>query len=142
MSSENCSEKTSKRCRAKSGLPEHPEKGSVVYHDTVVKGLMLFVYTNSKTFHIYKFVGGKPIKPKLGNFPDMTVEQARKSAIQMLGTTATGAPVVSRRVSNPSGLDLGELIEHYIDEYAKHHCMTWGFGTFQSQRTKNFRRCR
>ena len=54
----------------------------------------------------------------------MTVEQARKAAIQMLGTIATGAPVVSRRVSKAAGLDLGELIEHYIDEYAQHHCTT------------------
>lgn len=76
-----------------------PEKGSVVYHDTVVKGLVLIVYTNSKTFHIYKFVGGKPIKPRLGNFPDMTVGQARKEAQQMLGTIASGAPVVSKCVS-------------------------------------------
>lgn len=113
----------------------HPEKGSAVYHDTVVKGLVLFVYTNSKTFHIYKFVGGKPIKPKLGNFPDMTVEQARKAAIQMLGTIATGAPVVSRRVSKAAGLYLGELIQHYIDKYAQHHCTTW------VEMRKNLHRC-
>ncbi len=112
-----------------------PEKGSIVYHDTVVKGLVLFVYTNSKTFHIYKFVDGKPIKPKLGNFPDMTVEQARKEALQMLGTIAKGDPVVSKRVSKPKGLDLGELVDHYINEYAQHHCTTW------EEMRKNLRRC-
>jgi len=112
-----------------------PSKGSVVYHDTVVKGLVLIVYTNSKTFHIYKFVGGKPIKPKLGSFPDMTVEQARKEAQQMLGTIASGAPVVSKRVSKAAGLDLGELVEHYIDDYAQHHCTTW------EEMRKNLQRC-
>lgn len=115
-------------------LPQ-PAKGSVVYHDTVVKGLVLIVYPNSKTFHIYKFVGGKPIKPKLGNFPDMTVEQARKEALQMLGTIAKGDAVVSKRVSKAAGLDLGELIEHYIDEYGQHHCTTW------EEMRKNLHRC-
>jgi integrase len=112
-----------------------PTKGSVVYHDTVMKGLVVIVYTNSKTFHVYKFVGGKPIKPKLGSFPDMTVEQARKDAAQMLGSIAKGDPVVSKRVSKPTGLDLRELIEHYINEYAQHHCTTW------EEMRKNLHRC-
>ncbi|MBS2005758.1 MAG: site-specific integrase [Cyanobacteria bacterium SZAS TMP-1] len=102
-----------------------PSKGCVVYHDTALKGLALFVYPNSKTFHIYKFVDGKPIKPKLGNFPDMTVEQARKEATQMLGSISKGEPVVSRRISKPSGFTLGELFDRYINEYAQHHCTSW-----------------
>lgn len=111
-----------------------PEKGYGVYHDTVVKGLVLIVYTNSKTFHVYKFVDGKPIKPKLGNFPDMTVEQARKEALQMLATISKGEPVRSKRISKASGLDLSELFERYIDEYACHHCTSW------QETRKNFHR--
>src|SRR5262249_36599297 len=111
------------------------EKGSVVYHDTVVKGLVVIVYTNSKTFHVYKFVGGKPIKPKLGSFPDMTVEQARKEAAQVLGSIAKGERVHSKNVSKPTGVPtLGKLFERYIDEYARHHCTTW------QETQKNFRR--
>ncbi|MBX3075781.1 tyrosine-type recombinase/integrase [Candidatus Obscuribacterales bacterium] len=105
------------------------------YHDTVVKVLVLMVYTNSKTFHVYKFVGGKPIKPKLGNFPDMTVEQARAEATKMLGDISKGEPVVSRRILKPTGaLTLAELFDRYIEEYAQHHCTTW------AETQKNFRR--
>ena len=112
-----------------------PTKGYVVYHDTVLKGLVVIVYTASKTFHVYKFVDGKPIKPKLGKFPDMTVEQARKEAAQMLGSIAKGDPIVSKRVPKPTGLNLGELVEHYINEYAQYHCTTW------EEMRKNLRRC-
>jgi integrase len=102
-----------------------PSTGRVVYHDTAVNGLVLFVYPRHKTFYLYKFVDGKPTRPKLGNFPDMTVEQARKEAIQMLGSISKGEPVVSRRISKASGLTLGELFDKYIDEYAQHHCTSW-----------------
>ena len=116
------------------GLP-FTEKGNVVYHDTIVRGLVLIVYANSKTFHVYKFVGGKPIKPKFGNFPDMTVEQARKAAIQMLGDISKGEPVKSKNLSKPTDAPtLGGLFDRYIAEYAMHHCTTWG------ETQKNFRR--
>jgi hypothetical protein len=108
---------------------------SVVYHDTVVKGLILIVYSRSKTFHIYKLVNGKPMKPKLGNFPDMTVEQARTEAIRMLSAISKGEPVHSRALSKPSSLSLGEIFDHYIiDEYAQYHCTTW------QETCKSFRR--
>ena len=87
-----------------------PPEGYVVYHDTVVKGLILIVYSRSKTFHIYKLVNGKPMKPKLGNFPDMTVEQARTEAIRMLSAISKGEPVHSRALSKPSSLSLGRNI--------------------------------
>jgi len=111
-----------------------PDKGYVVYHDTAVKGLILIVYNRSKTFHIYKLVNGRPTKPKLGNFPDMTIEQARTEAIRMLSAISKGEPVQSRALSKPSSLSLGEIFERYIDEYAQHHCTTW-----QDTR-KNFQR--
>ncbi len=111
-----------------------PPEGYVVYHDTVVKGLILIVYSRSKTFHIYKLVNGKPMKPKLGNFPDMTVEQARTEAIRMLSAISKGEPVHSRALSKPSSLSLGEIFDHYIDEYAQYHCTTW------QETRKSFRR--
>ncbi len=113
----------------------YPDKGQVVYHDTATKGLVLIAHPGAKTFHIYKMVGGKPIKPKLGNFPDMPVEQARKEAAKMLGEIATGNPVHSKNVSKPTGVpDLGELFDRYIAEYAQHHCTSW------EATEKNFRR--
>lgn len=112
-----------------------PENGCVVYHDSQVKGLVLIVYPNSKTFHVYKFVGGKPVKPKLGRFPEMSVEQARKEALLMLTHISEGKPITSRKISAPTdAMTLGELFNRYIDEYAQHHCATW------QDTQKNFRR--
>jgi len=111
-----------------------PPEGYIVYHDTVVKGLILIVYSRSKTFHIYKLVNGRPTKPKLGSFRDMTIEQARTEAIRMLSAISRGEPVHSRALSKPSSLSLGEIFDRYIDEYAQHHCTTW------QETRKNFRR--
>jgi len=70
-------------------------------------------------------VNGRPTKPKLGNFPDMSVEQARTEAIRMLSAISKGEPVHSRALSKPTSLSLGEMFGRYIDEYAQHHCTTW-----------------
>lgn len=115
-------------------LPQPAGGDYVVYHDELIKGLVLIVYKSRKTFHVYKLVAGKPVKPKLGNFPDMSVEQARKEALALLSDIAKGQPVRSKRVSKPTGLDLGKLFDRYIDEYARHHCTRW------QETQKNFHR--
>lgn len=101
----------------------HPDVGSVTYHDTVVKGLVLIVYPTGKTFHLYKLVDGRPMKPKIGQFPATTVEMARRAATSMLAQIAEGElPVRRRRQAN---LMVGEIWSRYIQEYARLHCTTW-----------------
>lgn len=56
------------------------DKGFITYHDEQVRGLILLVHKFSKSFYLYKLVGGKPIKPKIGNFPDTSVTEAREKA--------------------------------------------------------------
>ena len=60
-------------------------KGGVfdTYKDTKEKGLVLLVsHGGAKSFYLYKKVNGKPERIKLGSFPDMSVENARKAAIE------------------------------------------------------------
>ena len=59
-----------------------PEPGKRdTYHDTKTAGLQLRVTpTGAKTFSVYRRTkGGTPERVTLGRYPDMTIEQARKS---------------------------------------------------------------
>lgn len=102
-----------------------PTTGCKKFHDTDVKGLVLYVYASSQTFYVYKFVDGKPTRIKLGNFPDMSVEQARTQAIQVLSSISKGETVKPNHISKKTEYLLNDLVEKYIEEYARHHCTTW-----------------
>ena len=61
------------------------------YYDAREKGLMLAVTAaGSKTFYLYKRIEGRPERLLLGEFPDLTVENARKLAASAKGEIAMG----------------------------------------------------
>ena len=68
-----------------------PEKGMETYKDTKEKGLSLYVTSGgAKTFFVRKRINGRDERVKLGTFPDMTVEQARKKALEVKAKVASG----------------------------------------------------
>lgn len=114
-----------------------PETGYVMYHDTMVEGLVLLVYaTGGNRFYVYKKLKGKPTRIKLGKFPDMTVEVARKKAQEVLGSIARGDHAAAKGVEEKDepSLSVGDLFTRYIEEYAVHHCTSW------KDTSANFRR--
>jgi len=61
------------------------------YHDTKVNGLILQVTkTGAKSFQVYRKVDGTPIRVTLGRFPDMTIDQARRTGMKKLSEMAEG----------------------------------------------------
>ncbi len=61
------------------------------YYDTMEPKLTLLVHAGgTKTFSVSKKVNGKANKYKLGTFPDMSVEQARRAAKAVLSRIANG----------------------------------------------------
>jgi integrase len=86
-------------------------------HDIKTPGLMIRV-TNAgtKTFTIYKRVKGKPQRIKLGCYPDMTIEQARRQAQKVLSRVAEGIdPVIERRAQRARSVTLKEALDAYLD---------------------------
>jgi hypothetical protein len=70
-------------------LPE-PGKRLEVY-DNKIRGLLIRVTSNgTKSFTVYRRVNGKPQRVKLGRYPDMSIEQARRRAQKMLSLMADG----------------------------------------------------
>ncbi len=105
-------------------LPQ-PGKRSV-YYDTRVSHLALRVTdTGTKTFLVYRWVDGKSLKRTIGQFPDLSIEQARTAAQKMNSSLAQGIdPLELKRVARKE-LTLGELFDQYIEDYAKGRCQTW-----------------
>lgn len=94
----------------------------VYYADTQTRGLRLAVYASSaKSFLLYKKVQGRPERIFIGQWPDVTVEQARKQADQMNGQIAQGInPADARRQTRLEGT-FGNLFERYLELHAKPH---------------------
>jgi integrase len=66
-----------------------PKDGPAVFYDTDVKGLCLrFQPSGKKLFFVLKKAAGKPYRRSLSTFPNMSVENARKHSLNLLGAVA------------------------------------------------------
>lgn len=101
---------------------EPPEKGFVWHHDfggaQSVKGLALRVFpTGRKAFYHYRWVNGKAQQTKMGDFPDLKIDQARKMAEDMNGDIHRGGDPVAERAAARAEWTLADL----VDWYEKNH---------------------
>ncbi|MDD2768843.1 MAG: tyrosine-type recombinase/integrase [Methylococcus sp.] len=96
-------------------LPPAPEGTRVTYHDAVTPALQLRVtHTSGKTFYMRRRIDGQSERVKLGTFPQMTVEQARRQVAELNGAIAKGAnPAEVKRVAKEEPT-FGEVFEHFI----------------------------
>lgn len=99
-------------------LPK-PESGKrVFYHDTKVPGLQLRV-TGAKTFFVNKRIkGSAPERITLGRYPDMTIEQARRKALEALHDIAEGKNPADRIREAKLEMTLNDLFQEYMERRA------------------------
>lgn len=93
------------------------ERGQVEYGDTVVNGLRLRVgISGAKSFCISRKRNGKFIRATLGRFPDLTIDNARAKALELLGDVATTGrnPNVEKRVNEKALVTLNDALDTYI----------------------------
>lgn len=93
------------------------EKGQVEYGDTVVNGLRVRVGTSGvKSFCISRKRSGKFIRATLGRFPDLSVDNARAKALELLGGVATTGqnPNAVKRVNEKAAVTLCDALDTYI----------------------------
>lgn len=99
-----------------SSLPT-PETNKRLYvYDQKLPGLAISVTHNgTKSFIVYKKINGKPQRVKLGRFPDLTIEQARKEGQMILGKIAKGInPKAEQKENKARLITLGEVLEAYL----------------------------
>lgn len=96
---------------------EPAAKGKRLYvYDTKVNGLCLSVTdAGTKSFLVYRKLHGRPVRATLGHFPDMTIEQARKSALSALSKIAGGVnPIDEKKEAIACRISLQEVFDEYI----------------------------
>ena len=100
------------------GLP--PAGCRTTIYDTDVPKLALRVtHSGAKSFYVVKRTATGVAWVKLGAFPEMTVEQARKAAEMTLGEFAAGANPTAARRAHRGEMTLQELFDHYLSNKRK-----------------------
>ncbi len=101
-------------------LPCPPKGKRSTYYDMKVPKLAVRITSaGSRTFYVVKRTGSSMAWLRLGTFPDMTVENARKAAEAALGQYAQGNDPVEQKRTDKAAMTLGEAFERYLLEYAQ-----------------------
>lgn len=104
-----------------------PEKGKLSYlKDLREPGLEMIVTSGgAKTFYLYRKINGRPERVKLGRFPDMSVENARKAAQRSKGLIAEGVNPNEEKRRVRDEHTFKELFDEYMERYSKVHKRSW-----------------
>ncbi len=92
-----------------------PIKDQIIYRDSMMKGFGLRVTKGgSKTFVVEKRIGGKVRRIKIGRYPEINAERARKEAQKIMGSIACGEDPISDRYKQKARLiTLEEVFREY-----------------------------
>lgn len=100
-------------------LPTPPQGQRATYYDEKVQKLAVRITAaGSRTFYVVKRTDTGMVWLKLGAFPEMSVENARKAAEKALGEFAQGGNPVETKRAEKAAMTLGEAFERYLLEYA------------------------
>ncbi len=103
-----------------------PEKSIATYFDTGLKGLKLYVTPNGvKTFFIRKMVNGRDERFILGQYPDLSVQNARDKALITLSELANGKNPNEEKKTNRAEQKLGDLFIEFMERYSKKEKKSW-----------------
>ena len=100
--------------------PPDPPADRMYVYDAATPGLAVCVTaTGKKNFYLYRRIEGKPERVKLGTFPGMSLEQARKALAKFNGRLASGQNPTDDRRTVRATMTLGDLWAFYLATHAK-----------------------
>lgn len=92
------------------------DSGQITCWDSAIPGFGVRIGSKSKTYIVMKKVCGKAIRVTLGTHGQITAEQARKMAVEVLGKMATGInPTDEKRQARVQSATLEEAYEAYLE---------------------------
>src|SRR5262249_53783188 len=95
-----------------------PASGRIYVYDAKTPRLCLCVTAkNTRTFYLYGRIHGKPQRVRLGRFPPMTIEQARKAAAKTNSQIADGTDPNEAKRRAREVLTLGEAYDKYREDW-------------------------
>ena len=107
------------------GLPI-PKRGRVQWWDSTTPHLCCRVSeTGSKTFYWIGREAGVWKRSKLGKWPEMNVNGAKREANRLTGLAASGQAVTTRTKAAAAEWTLQELFDWYLENHSKPHKRTW-----------------
>lgn len=93
-----------------------PRSGRLSIRDDKVRGLFLRVTpTGAKSFCFYRKIDGRPKRVTLGEFPEVTIEQARKKAEALNANPREAAEIAEKRRQERQTATFGVLATYYLD---------------------------
>jgi integrase len=107
--------------------PESDGKpGRAWTYDTATPRLAICAWSSGgKTWYWVGRVNGRMMRMKLGEYPEITPEQARKLAAKHSAEVVQGRDPRQERRERREELTLGELFAAYLDGHAKQHKRSW-----------------
>jgi len=78
----------------------------------------------ARTFYFYRKVRGRPVRYKIGRFPEWTVKAARDEVDKLKGRVARGEDPQADRVQARQEATWGDLFAYWLD-YSRRHKKTW-----------------
>ena len=114
-----------------------PDKRQIRFYDIQTRGLAIRVTpAGSKMFVFYRKRPGmkQPTELALGQFPAMSIDQARAKVAEHNVALAKGEDPAEQRRAEKNALHFKELFDLYIEQYAKERTKTW------PEMQNNFRR--
>lgn len=117
--------KLTKKIIDKATYPEG-HKGTYIIWDQAVSGLGLRIQpSNKKAWTIVYRQQGKQRYFKIGNYPQVTLDNARKSAKWHFGEVAQGRDPAEARKRERQELTMSDLCKRYLSEHAKPRKKSW-----------------
>lgn len=93
----------------------------VYVYDADVRGLCISILASgAKAWYLYRRVGGRPVRTRLGEWPAVSVDDARKLANRTLGEIAKGHNPHAERLKARAETTLREVWDRHI-EHARQH---------------------
>ncbi len=112
--------------KAAIGSLRAPRRGREYTFDAKTPGLALCVTsTGTTTFYVNRRVEGRPERIRLGRYPAMTIDAARRRAAEVNAEIATGGNPQARKRTVRDETTFGELFKLYMAGHAKPHKRTW-----------------
>jgi integrase len=103
-----------------------PGKGRTYFYDEKTAGLALCVLASGgRVFYYYRKVNGRPVRVRLGKFPDISIENARKLAAARVVEVASGRDPQQAKQTRRQEATFGELFERWMEVHAKPKIKTW-----------------
>jgi integrase len=115
--------------RSIDAIPSPTGAERIVIHDSEVKGFSIRISRGARTFYVYRWVSGRPQRFRLGGYPELAPEAARRLAEKMNGEVAQGADIAAerRKSRQPNRADptLAEVFDHTLEHHWKPRARTW-----------------